>query len=310
MKKEYKDFIIFFIFVLLCIIVITNIFFGNPNSERVNIIGRNLQNFVEYEKIDAVCISNIDISMIVCFRRTHGDKSYLTLRNLYNDSDETVFIGHHGNFIDYVFFDINNSKFVYTLRDIRRNRRRTYLVTYDLETMKEINSFILADSSEYRNERTGRLSGILFDEVHSKMYFGIRYDSNFYDSSDFFSIEVLTGEIEQISLDMYLEIRDNPGIHRNSNFFVSDDITKELFFISPNSVFLSSNFKHKYNGTYINDGSNNVRISTSPIALNNRLSKVFWIQNGKYVIFGSHIYDTSGKKRAIRIADGEILAVY
>ena len=83
-------------------------------------------------------------------------------------------------------------------------------------------------------------------------------------------------------------------------------MNQNLFSIYPYSDYLPANYKHKYNGTYINDGVNNIRISKMKTYSGNPI----WLEDGKYVIYGSYIFDTSGKMKEIKISDGNVFAVY
>ena len=118
-------------------------------------------------------------------------------------------------------------------------------------------------------------------------------------------LNINTGKVESISEDQYREILNNNP--QDPFTFVSNDITLRLFSIAPFSNYLPANFKHRYNGIYINDGTNNTRISRKITHLG---ANIIWLRDGKYVVSGSYIYDTSGRLKETKLIDGEILAIF
>jgi hypothetical protein len=120
-------------------------------------------------------------------------------------------------------------------------------------------------------------------------------------------LDINSGEIKGISEDLYNKTLNYLNISDDPFTYTFGDSIKKLFFIHPYSDYLPANYKHKYNGTYINNGSYNIRISR---VYDYFTRDVFWLEDGQYVIFGSYIYATSGKIKETKIVDGRILAVY
>ena len=290
--------------------------YGSADSLMINFVGRNLNHFVEYEKTGTVSIANKELT-IVYYKKTYDiDESYLIIKKLPEESEEIIFQGNLGHDIKNVFIDENNERLLYTFQDIRKDFDRIYLIVYDLETMRETNKIMMMDQTNYKNEEMflggGAITfGELFDASKDKIYFRIHFKANTvnYYGIEYFFLDINTEEIEEISESQYAEISNNPSIFKNSNTYIDLNSVKRLFHIYSYSNYLPANYKPKYNGTYINDGLHNIRISKSA-NINDVASDVFWLYDGQYVICGSYIYDTSGKMREAKVVDGTVLAVY
>jgi len=313
------------IVIVVCILFLTRFFlFGSPDSPLVDLVGKNLPGFVEYEKTGSVSISDIEKSSIVYLKKTYsdyekageaGDDSFLVLKRIADDSEVVIFRGNLGHQINNVFVDQENQSLVYTFEDNRGDYGKTYLVVFDLETMLETGRILMLDKDNYINDEHflgagAYVYGVLFDETNHQILFQVEFrkDSIYYNATEYFILDIRTGNISEISEGNYDEASENLG--NNSFTYVQGDSVRELFFVYPSSDYLPANYKHKYNGVYINDGANNIRISRSNYGAGNAMNGAFWFANGQYVIIGSFLYDTSGRREGARIVDGAVLAVW
>jgi len=285
-----------------------------------DIFGQNVENFVEYERTETVPLPK-EISTVVYLNKTYdiyeeagkpGDESYLVVKNLADETEEIIFQGNLGHDIERVFVDKEKQRFYYTLCSWREDYGNTYLLSYDLAAMQNISKTLIFGSSEYGE---GFIMGMLFDETHGRIIFEAHYNLDEqeydFDGRDYLSFDVEAEKIEKISQNTYEEAFANLNTRNNpSAIYEGPNFTKMLF-----DVYLydgpfdlhNAYYKPKYAGAYVNDGKNNIRVSKNQIAIG---SCTFWLEDGKYVISGSYIYDTSGKMFERKITDGEILAIY
>jgi hypothetical protein len=300
---------------------ISSFAYGSPNSILVNLIGKNLDNFVEYKKTGNVSIFDKNLTIIyqkdIMVEMGPPEKqkkgkyqiSYLVLGQLTENQKE--YIIHENIIANKVIVDKENKRLFYTFKDRSVGSYKNYLIVFDLATMQIINNILILDDIKYKSEflSVSDISEVLFDNIHNKILFQINHYHNiiYLKGKDYISFDIETRKMEDISEKIYNETLNNPNITKSPFSYMSDEGIKKLFFIYPYSDYLPANYKHKYTGTYVNDGLNNIRISklTSYSA-----NDVFWLENGQYVIYGSYIYATSGKINETKIIDGKVLAVY
>jgi len=311
MKRKIR-WIIFLLSFIICVFIITSCFtYGRPESIFVNFVGRELNNFKEFDRTNGITIVNLDIKIIYIKRdfiqmeppevRTRGDYlvTHLTIKDLSNDSEEiTIFSKNHGinpGTINRAIIDKENQLLYFTVDENIDNLRGEFLYIYDL-----INRQILSRVLILNRERGAFITNVIFDKMNSKILFQI--------GRNYISFDTNSGEMEEITQDEYKNILEYLNIPENNfTYTTTDNITMRIFTIIPYSDYLPANFKHKYNGTYINDGNNNIRISGNT---NYLTRNIFWLEDGKYVINGSYIFDTSGRMNEVKVIDGEILAIF
>jgi len=268
-----------------------------------------VENFVEYEKDGTVELPD-GISTIIYFKRTYdayteagkpGDESYLIAKNLADETETIILQGDLGIEIRHAVVDEENRRFFYTYWDVRRDIGRLHLVAYDLAAMREIKK------SPFFSESAGvaLLMGMELDEADSgKLRLEVIEDSGppkFDGKWKYLLYDLETEETEVIA----------QGISDTEHYAASEkqDVTKEFFevyYYDGPPDFHNAYYKPEYAGIYINDGTNNIRISKNC----NATGRTFWLEDGAYVISGSYLYDTSGKLFERKIADGEILAIF
>jgi len=287
----------------------------------VYIFGQEVTGFREYEKTGDVSVEDIEISKVVYYKTTHdsyktagasGDESYLVVKDLRSGEEQLVFTGNLGHNIKYVFVDKENQRLYYTLNGVREDFDRYFLVVYDLNAACEVKKIMMADIGVYRNANLflgggGLMTGAVFDEAKRTMYYNVNYRLNkvYYDGRAYFALDTGSEEVTEISKEMYEKFRSD-----NVSKYSVLKTQKWLYEIdSPNqSEYLTGNYKPKYNGIYVEDGNNNIRLTKNTEQY--YVWSSFWLNDGQYVINGSYLYDTSGMKREKRIADGAVIAVY
>ena len=298
--------------------------YGRPESIFVNFVGRDIENFVEYKKEGKISIENMNLNIIYRKnilvemgppeRPTKGKYqiSHLVLRNLLT-SEEIII--HERIVVEKLLLDINNKQILYTFKERQRNSNLNYLIIYDLENKNIIDKIMILDDIKYKNEDLwlgggGYISKMFFDERNNFIVFVFNYRTNGvkYDGYDYYLLNLNSREVVEILENEYKEIINTLEISENNFIYNYDGNTKHLFSIFPYSNYLPDNYKHKYNGTYINDGINNIRISKIETSYSGY--SPLWLENGQYVIYGSYIFDTSGKRKEVKIIDGNIYAVF
>jgi len=317
-----------FLFFYICMFC-SCLTYGSPDSIFVNFVGKNLDSFLEYKQSEIVSVEDNDLTLIYQ-RKTYdqynaypnlggannpGDNSYLMIKKINENTEQIIFQGNLGHEIKFVFIDEINNCLYYTLRDIRKDSNIYYLIYFDLIKMQEISKFIVIDIEKYKNpNQTSYLSGGfidngVFDHINNKILFTIHfYNANGTNGNDYISLDINTGRIDEISENTYKDILEYLNICESSFTYSSKEGEKKLFVIAPYSDYLPANYKHKYNGLYIYDGVNNIRISKLKISYST--NNPIWFDDGQYVFYGSYLFDTSGRKKEAKIVDGIILAVY
>ena len=268
-----------------------------------------VENFVEYEKNGTVKIPG-GISTIIYFKKTYdayteankpGDESYFIVKNLADETETIILQGNLGIEIDHVVVDEENRRLYYTLWDVRKDIGRLHLVAYDLADMREIKK------SPFFSESAGvaLLMSMTLDEADpGKLRLEVIEDSGppkFNGKWKYLLYDLETEETEVIAQE----------ISNTEHYaaFEKQNVTKEFFdvyYYDGPPDFHNAYYKPEYAGIYINDGTNNIRISKN----RNATGRTFWLEDGAYVVSGSYLYDTSGKMLERKIADGEVLAIY
>jgi hypothetical protein len=328
--KKIIFIIIFSIIGIICVFFIAAcLTYGRPNSIFVNIVGRNLDNFIEFDRTNKVLIEDFNYTIIYIKKnfiemgppetRTRGNYlvSHLTLRNMQNSSEEIIFTKKHGidpGSINKVIVDKNNNRLFFTVEENISGSRGEYLYIYDLINMQIVNKILILDRANFQREdwllSGAYISNEIFYEINGKMYFQINFnlDTVYYEGRKYISVCINTGEIEEISHDMYNNILEKLNVPEISFSYFQEDREIKFFVIYPFSDYLPANYKHKYNGIYIYDGINNIRISKLDIGYTS--NRPIWLRRGEYVIFGSYLFDTSGRLAEIKLVDGDILAIF
>jgi hypothetical protein len=303
--------------------------YGSPDSIFVNFVGKDLDNFLEYKQSEIISIDDKDLT-IIYQRKTYdqysaypnlggannpGDNSYLIVKKINENSEQVIFQGNLGHEIKYVFIDKINNCLYYTLNDNRKDLNIYYLIYFDLIKMQEINKITVIDTKKYKNPTQasylsgGFINNAVFDHINKNILFTIHfYTANGTNGNEYISLNINTGKIDEISENIYKDILEYLYISENSFTYSSKEGEKKLFVIAPYSDYLPANYKHKYNGLYIYDGVNNIRISKLKISYSS--NNPIWFNDGQCVFYGSHLFDTSGRKKEAEIVDGIILAVY
>jgi len=268
-----------------------------------------VENFVEYEKNGTVEIPG-GISTIIYLQKTvdayteankPGDESYFIVKNLADETETMILQGNLGIEIRHVVVDEESQRLYYAFQDIRKDIGNLYLVAYDLAAMREIKK-----SPFFRESPFGALlMSMALDEADpGKLRLEIYENGGpprFNGSWKYLSYDLETEETEVIA----------QGISDTEHYAASKEqsVTKEFFdvyYYDGPPDFHNAYYKPEYAGIYINDGTNNIRISKN----RNATGRTFWLEDGAYVVSGSYLYDTSGKMLERKIADGEVLAIF
>ena len=228
--------------------------------------------------------------------RTKGKwlHSYLVIKTLANISNEIII--DEGNIGENIIVDKKNHRLFYNTSESNlTGSRNNYFNIFNYNTMQKENKVFITDKGY-------SIYDMFFDDINENVYFNV-YNS-------YLRLNIQTNIVEEISDVIYNEETDKlKNLRHSSSTFISDTKELKLFFIFPYSDYLPSNYKRKYNGTYIYDGQNNIRISkkNDGYALT---TPTFWLNDGNYVIKGGYIYDTSGKTNETKVIDGLVLAVF
>jgi hypothetical protein len=301
--------------------------YGRPESIFVNFVGRNLKNFIEHDKTGEIPIQNMEYSIIylkrtfvvmeppIAVRKGTYLETHLVLRRL-PDSSEEIFLftkNHHLNpgSIERVIEDKANDILFFLVLESRENVYN--LLVYDLANLQILDKILVLDKNRYQRKESylsgSNISNIVFDVINRMILFQVNFnlDTLYYEGREYYSLNLNNNVIEEISEEQYIETLENLNIPESPFSYISNDNTLRFFSIVPFSDYLPANFKHKYNGIYINDGINNTRISRNVTHLRRN---VIWLNDGRYVVNDSFIYDTSGRMNEVKLVDGEILTMF
>lgn len=282
-----------------------------PDYFTVGIFGPNMENFVEHKKTETVSLEGKEYTIVyvknehIDFITPTGKKDsriaarYLVFRKL-NELDEIVF-NHNKKSNETIFVDKNNNNLFCIFQDFDNNRNY-YVNIIDINTMQIKDTILIMNQEKYN----GYINESFYDEIHNKLLFRInfRIDDLYYDGKGYFCLDINTGIVEEISETEFREI--TVFLH---NFGSWKQGGKHFFVVDPNWD-IPMEYKFKYNGTYINDGISNIRISKTMHDFNAYFAPIIWFENEQYVIYGNYLFDTSGQLNEIKIADGIVLAIF
>ncbi|MCL2129931.1 MAG: oligogalacturonate lyase family protein [Treponema sp.] len=302
MKYFLVIIIIIALLAVIAIIFFIKFCYGPPNSKLVNIVGKNLKNFIEYEKTGTASLENLDYT-IVFFKNTFVEKdrepfgkgdylySYLIIRTLSNESGE--FIIDEGNYNDEIIIDEKNNRLFYISKDF--DKHNCHFNIFNYKAYQNEGRILITNNSTL-------IHRMVYDNINENvLFYGFDGKNNFY-----LKLDLNTKDIIGITEGQYEEESKNFPRHINTSY-VSGQKNLELFTIIPNSDFLPANYKHKFTGIYINDGKNNIRILKNGFYIT---TPVYWLMDGKFVIFNKYLIDTSGKINEAIIADGPVRALF
>lgn len=299
-------------FIFLCSINFISCFtYGSPDSIFVNFVGMDLENYVKYEKKGNIYIGNMDYKIIYIKetlvemgppeKQAKGmyQRQHLIVKKMIDGSEEIIFSeGNNMGIQEKAIVDKDNHKLFYIFKETEYKplKYKMYLGTYDLKNNQIMEEIMILENKEYIS-----INELFFDNINNNLLFKVNF------GKEYFILNIDSSKIDKISEKQYEQIIGNMNISENNRSYISDGITMKFFSISPFSDYLPANYKHKYNGIYINDGTNNIHISKVETYL---LSPILWLEGGKYFIQGSYLFDTSGKMKEVKIADGNIIAIY
>ncbi|MCL2299332.1 MAG: hypothetical protein FWC27_04205 [Firmicutes bacterium] len=268
-----------------------------------------VENFIEYEKSGTVELPG-GVSTIIYFEKTHdayteagkpGDESYLIVKHLADETETVILQGSLGFEIRHCVVDEEKQRLYYTLRDWRKEISALHLVTYDLAAMREIKRALLFRESP----GDALLIGMALDEADpGKIRLEIYENGGppgFHGQWKYLSYDLETEETEVLARG----ISDTEHYAAQKEPSAAKDFFDVPYYDGPRD-FHNAYYKPEYAGIYINDGTHNIRISKNCI----ETGRVFWLEDGAYVVSGSYLYDASGKMLERKIADGEVLAIY
>ncbi|MCL2504347.1 MAG: hypothetical protein FWE94_07145 [Coriobacteriia bacterium] len=269
------------------------------------IFGRNVENFVEHEQAGTAPIPG-EVSTVFYYKVSDDkDEAYFIAKNLADETEGLIFRGPRSQEIERVLADKASQRVYYTLQDWRENSERISLIVYDLASMQEASSILVFDrsASGYQDKL---LLDMLFDESHDKIIFQIGGGGG---STEFLVFDIATEKTEAIAQGPYYEELFAAYEERLASLNEDRGDTKMLFEaplyegpLDPHNSY----YKPKYAGIYVDDGTNNIRVSRNP----NGVDRQFWLDDQKYVISGAYLYDASGRMTERQLIDyGWILAI-
>ena len=301
--------------------------YSPPNSPLVNIVGKDLNNFIDMTKHQKDTLALSGNYQLLYLRKTHeeyekpddkGDKAFLILEDIETNKKEILFEGHLGYDIDYAFFVPHEKSVLFTLENARKSEDKTYLYKYDLLKKMVILKYVLLDKSKYKDPDIflGGIAYILelhFNENGQEFYLKVNHQksSGEFGLYDYFIFDLGYGSKTKISSQKFEKLKNS--IESNHTYGYSYLIEKRnlrLFAIIPHSDYSPSNYKHKYNGVYVNDGKNNIRISRINGYEIMGGSPPIWIEGGSKIISGGYLFDVEGVHREQKLVDGKILSVF
>jgi len=275
------------------------------------IFGSDVENFAEYEKTGTVPLPDGIAKMIYLQRGTHPNANsrsnglFLVIRDMADDTEELIFEGHGSYSLQDLIVDTENLVVYYVISDYDDYLSKYYLVAFDLKTMQEMHQTVILDTTELEDST---VAGMLFDGSFERIAFEIRcnLDENdhYRQGREYRLFDVQTQTLQVI----------DPSTHYENLFaayYQGWGINNRLY-----SVYLyegpldlhNSYYKPKYAGIYVDNGVNNIRVSTTY----RELGPYFWFEDESYVISGAYLYDASGTTYERQLIDerGTVLAVW
>lgn len=304
--------------VLLCLLPACG-----ADSPLVHIFGKDIENFVD-KTVDQKEPAKLNGEYLFLYlqkpdhfveRGSSEDKVRLCLKNSAAGQVKTVFHGNLANRIEYGFIDSGRSRVLFTIKNWGGSQdRNTYLYVYDYEkNLIFQNRIPVLEPKKYTNQPVGAdgvfLDGIDLCENNTSVCTRIQYGQNEKGSYrwDFNLIDIKTGIRKTIDEETYRRLATeshlNSGVRYES---IKHGKKIELFSVYQYHDRIKENPKPKYNGIYINDGKNNIRISRLD-GYELLKSKPIWIEDDKKVIMGRYLVDIEGRQKAVTIINGQML---
>ncbi|MCU0858674.1 MAG: hypothetical protein MUC65_09770 [Pontiellaceae bacterium] len=293
--------------------------FGPPDSFFVTLVGKDLPDFIDMTEGQEKAVT-LPCGYQVLYSKENydgSDKSKLILKDIDTQTEEVLLSGHLGYETDHAFFFSEKNAILFTFQNVRSSEKLVYLYTYDLASKKISSKEILLDEATYKNPQywlgaCAYISELYFNHCDARIYFSVSYGKGDNDdrSYDFYVYDVSKQIKEKVDQEKFDELKNSIKSNLISGYsYLRDDEKLELFSIEPYSDYLPANYKPKYNGIYVNNGSQNVRISR--INGHEILSapSPIWIENGTRILCSSYIFDTTGKYKEAKLVEGKILSV-
>lgn len=314
------------LFVILVCILMQSCFVS-PDSSFVNIVGRDLENFYDYtqNQVDVISLPKNNNYFLIYIKKNYaeykhagdsGDKSFLILKNMNTGLEKTLMYGTLGYEYQYAMLSLVKDKIFYTVSDIRARPDNTYLYQQNVKT-NEIKKWQILNENEYKKRRDANLfiggayiTKLSINEKRNMVFYHVKYviSNLYYDGNDYLSLDLLSGKIKEISKEEY-DININSLNNYSVGYkFKNKNGIKKFFYIFPYSDNLRENYKKKYNGIYMSDGSKNIRISKLEVS-NLFDAQPFWIENGSMIVCGGYLFDTTGEKKELKLVDGRIIFI-
>ncbi len=302
-----------------------------PCSPLVDIYGKDIENFVDRtpdQKEPATLAGNYLFLYLV---EPPYSPKYLTeppyspkqegneprvrllLKNSADGRTQTIFEGRRANDIEYGVVLPERRTVVFSLRDWLSTDKNTYLYLYDYEKRKLLLKIMALEYDRFKDKtiRGGLISldDVILVEQATSICTQIRYEK---DEPSHFAyayhiIDIKTGERRSIDAKTFKRLEAEGQAYNGVKYeSVRDGEKLKLFSVYQYHDIIRENPKRKYNGIYINDGKNNIRISRLD-GMELLKSHPIWVDNDRKIILGRYLLDVEGKQKTTTLIDGKML---
>ena len=298
--------------VKILVVAILAIFLGllpacGADSPLVYVFGKDIENFVD-RTADQKESAKLKGEYLFLYlqkpdrfveRGSSEDKVRLFLKDSLTGQVETVFEGKLGTEIKYGFILPKAHIILFTLEDWRSKDDNMYMYTYNYQENVLLQQKIrIFEPKKYTNEPLWVGGGVFLDTVdlclnNTSLCTRIKYGQNEkgYYCFDFNVIDIKTGVRKTIDEQTYRRLATESHMGSAVRYeSVKNGKKIKLFSVYQYNDRIRENPKPKYNGIYINDGKNNIRISRLD-GYELLKSKPVWVENDTKVIIGCYLLE-------------------
>lgn len=303
----------------LCIVpIVLTSCYGSPDSWLVNLVGRDMKNYTDLTKNQSDENISKDNYLILYFKEA-SDTMKLILLDTSTGIERLILQGHLGFEFRYGLIIPEKKLVIYSFVNHRSNDNSTFVRSFNYEKNEGRDEKVLISESDSNTQKASSLNCEYITNVFAtkdkcicfkfEKYEAPRNRTSFVKCFKVTDKGILTAVADERKLYKY-EL-DNE-VQSGEQYASSQDNLINIFIISPTSDYLPANYKKKYNGLYLHNQKLNkvYRISRRNIKLIDIIDILpIWLDGGRKVIWGSYIYDCTGKQKEKKLVDGKIISL-
>lgn len=303
-------------FLILCTAILSAC---GADSPLVYILGKDIPNFVDKTK-DQKEPATLSGEYLFLYmeesdrysKKPGKDKDRVLLKNSSTGQVDTIFEGNMPIVRNYGFILPEVHKVLFTTEGEigSKDSSVTYICVYDYQKHELLLKVVAMDERKYPSERYTYSGGSLLSNVilcahNTSICTRIKYDKKGVDHYlfDYHIIDINTGVRKEIDEETFRKLKAESEMENAVRYESSRHGKKiKLFSVYQYHDRIRENPKPKYNGIYINDGKNNIRISRID-GYELLKSKPIWVDDDRKVIIGKYLVDIEGKQKTSVLTD-------